>query len=431
MGCFSLKRCLILAGLIVTVFGVMFLTMPTYAKVEFPNGRYEEWSENNIVFYNPDADDSEPVDDCEYETGEVEGVDAADLVWNWLINNGLDGKPEAIAGVLGNIQTESGFNPFIRNGSGCLGIFQECDQKVGLKDYLVSKGIDPDSGSHTSEDVKNAIIAELEFAFINKGSQGYLSSLDKPTNKAGATGARAYADLFLVKYERAVYYDGCGSKCQELEDPGVKQLTSTRLYQGAASRRTNAENFFNQYKDKGGVTGGIQEGQCSDGGQPEFGDPTPGGSEGDADDLIAQYNALTSDQYAMYGITSSNCAGGWKSNCVSFTKWFASKFGGKGTISGVGNGRDAADRLAAMGFPRTNTPGPYTVFSVETGTTMCGDRLCGHTGVILAVTEDGKFITGEAGCSATVSGAYKKVRTMDYFVKGNAKFVTGFSVGGS
>ncbi len=92
----------------------------------------------------------------------------------------------------------------------------------------------------------------------------------------------------------------------------------------------------------------------------------------------------------------SNGIKGVLKNCVSFTKWFVYNY--VNIPSGfeiTGDGGQVVDNMSASGYFKTGTePRPYAVFSYK------NDNY-GHTGIVLGVNDDGTFVVGESGCSAS------------------------------
>ena len=237
------------------------IVLPSFAKVVLPTGRDEEFSQNNILFYNPDGS----TDDCYYSGGGlIEGNSLIEKIWNYIVSANIAGvsdNPAAIAGIIGNMSTETGgtFNPFIQNGGGCTGLIQWCGMNSynsGFRDYMKNKGLDQYYGKSVDEldpeIVDTGLQAELDFLFAN-GSGGvtatnFINNVNVPTNKNGESGAAAYAELFVVTVENA--YETPSTAGQELNDPGVKSIASHTRYQGAASRRNNAVDIYNTYGAK-------------------------------------------------------------------------------------------------------------------------------------------------------------------------------------
>jgi hypothetical protein len=109
-------------------------------------------------------------------------------------------------------------------------------------------------------------------------------------------------------------------------------------------------------------------------------------SEGDA--VLAE---------AFGGGGPGDCGFGKADNCVGFSSYFVWKFTSFKEYAS-GNGIDTAASLAKMtGKKTSNTPTPYSVFSMETGQPE------GHTGVILGIQGD-QVIIGEASCGSNHAG---------------------------
>lgn len=117
-----------------------------------------------------------------------------------------------------------------------------------------------------------------------------------------------------------------------------------------------------------------------------------GMSRANAQKLIDLYNkegdAFLDKKYGDGGGPGS-CGSNHAENCVSFSVYFLNKYT---TFQGYpqGNGADTAARTAEMtGLTTTSTPKPYSIFSFPTSNV-------GHTGVVLAVNNDGSLLIGQA-----------------------------------
>jgi hypothetical protein len=69
------------------------------------------YSGNDILYYDPDDFGS-----CATGGGSLSGVDTKEKVWNYLLQKDL--TPEQAAGIMGNMQAESGINPTRHQGTG-------------------------------------------------------------------------------------------------------------------------------------------------------------------------------------------------------------------------------------------------------------------------------------------------------------------------
>ena len=100
-----------------------------------------------------------------------------------------------------------------------------------------------------------------------------------------------------------------------------------------------------------------------------------------------------------------------KTNCVSFSMWFTKAIAGLSWASG--NGRDVAHAVAEEhNLSEGKEPRPYAIFSVTKGISYCGEALCGHTGIVVAVNGD-EVLTVEAAYPSTP--AYVTKRDRSYF----------------
>ncbi len=140
--------------------------------------------------------------------------------------------------------------------------------------------------------------------------------------------------------------------------------------------------------------------------------PENGGSYSDAKAIMNRYRAIRprnidenpslASKYDISGTTSCRKAPGGSDldNCVAFVKWYIVEYSSTGTSpSRLGNGSQVVSNLIKRGWKNGgHTPKAGAVFSKASGKTMCGDVLCGHTGVVLAI-EGSTVYTGEAGCS--------------------------------
>ena len=312
---------------------------------------YNRYAQNSIYFYDPDGDciPREGGGGGGEGGGEgkiLPGNSRIEKIWNYIAKHapgGISDKPEIIAGILGNMQQESGFDPFIRNNGGCLGLIQWCPLHISFHSQMKSKGYNKYYHKTGTQPVTNdesiidaAIEFELDFLFNSGDWQSFLNGINAPQNKTGASGARAYADLFLIKVERGV--GGSGT----IEDPGVRAIAPSKRYQDAEKRRDYAEEIFNKYGG-GGTGGGGEEGEeedeededlpyCDD--DDDDDDDDDGSEEPEAGNLASYVKAwvwptyrkgtLRTSDYAKYmdneaTYTGATCADGAKGvDCGAF-----------------------------------------------------------------------------------------------------------------
>lgn len=269
--CFLFSSCLILNSI---------LTASVFAEVKLPTGREDEFSENNIVFYNPNGQRNP----CTHQGigGTLDGNGQIEKIWNYITNLNIDGlsnNPAAISGIIANMKQESNLNPFATNSGGCRGLIQWCFFKAGynpefkeiMKDYdqYFNPANNYDLSKIDPKIVDEALLLELDILFKIKPKgtaniSSFIDHLKSPSETTGVAGARAYAELFVVLVGRGVYGQ------DDIEDPAVKNISiklngHVEKYQEAAKRRQYAEEIYKTYTPKAGgnnlvdTTNGIDQ----------------------------------------------------------------------------------------------------------------------------------------------------------------------------
>lgn len=123
----KIKKNFILA----TLTGFLLATFISYAPVNAvndcaipdkvnPNICLDDYfGSNDIIFYDPNAEDCEAPTQTSSSSGTLVGNDNAEKIFTYLVGKGL--TAEQAAGVMGNFQQESGFDPAIRQGGAIAG----------------------------------------------------------------------------------------------------------------------------------------------------------------------------------------------------------------------------------------------------------------------------------------------------------------------
>jgi hypothetical protein len=205
-------------------------------------------------FYNPDGGD------C-YDsagTGVVAGDELTDKVWNYFVTANIPGVSDnaaVIAGIMGNLQAESGFRPFAVGSGGYYGIFQcSLESCAGASEMVGAVNASGGSSYWGTDGAPDAIInkaLKIELDFLSKYGRfetsevGFIPNLDVPSQKT----PEAYAELFLVAVEGAI-------NGEPLEDGGVLNFAQSKYgystYQAASARRTFARQIYDKYGSKTG-----------------------------------------------------------------------------------------------------------------------------------------------------------------------------------
>ncbi len=181
------------------------------------------------------------------------GNDNKEKIWNYLVGD-MGFNDIQAAGIMGNIQQESGFDPKAENpSSGAYGVIQWLgSRKTGLQNFAKEKNLDVSDLS-------------LQLSFMKKELEsGYKDQVLTPL-KAAKTIKEA-ADIWLRHFEIPCVGDSA-------EQCFVAELTETRL--------PNAEKIFQQY------TGTAAPAPGSTG---TDGCPTPGGDSDFSVDGMVIYN---------------------------------------------------------------------------------------------------------------------------------------------
>ncbi|MCL2674815.1 MAG: phage tail tip lysozyme [Defluviitaleaceae bacterium] len=173
-------------------------------------------------------------------------------LWNAIEQAGIKGvsdRPEHIAGIIGNLQSETTmalcpFQQEVKRGAG-LGLMQwSRDRRAMLENYMSNAGVSrydfavemnkhlstycDDAGAHPHELLDKVLAAQIGFMFYELTStweKFYLNFSDHPTNKYDSGGARAYAELFCCLSLRP----GPGD---DIKDPGVIQALKESAFVG-------------------------------------------------------------------------------------------------------------------------------------------------------------------------------------------------------
>ncbi|MDB5177168.1 MAG: phage tail tape measure protein [Candidatus Saccharibacteria bacterium] len=179
-----------------------------------------------------------------------------DQVWSFLKSKGL--SDNAAAGIMGNIQGESGFNPSIANGGGCIGIVQWCDRAGAEKDFAAQKG--------TSWD---CLGTQLEYVWKELDNSSYSDLKDA---LKGDYSPGQMAMFFRSAYERPGYSGPGGATLpfSMIKDGSYKNLSKSQLgeYYGYDD---NADKNYQAYTGKSATPLGSASSSaaCSTSSNPE------------------------------------------------------------------------------------------------------------------------------------------------------------------
>ena len=155
----------------------------------------------------------------------LDGNTKEEQIWNFFKEKGF--SDEQIAGIMGNMQAESGFDPDVENASGHYGLAQWGDsRRTNLEEFAKEKGKEPSD-----------LQTQLEF-YMHELETSEKESYDALKKATSATSA---ADIIREKFER------CGT-------------------QAASKRRNYAVEIFNKYHNKKSDTSDKDKETKNDGG---------------------------------------------------------------------------------------------------------------------------------------------------------------------
>jgi hypothetical protein len=105
------------------IFIVLFTQKIAHAFPTISDEYLQLFDKNKINAVTPCQSDGTSSNSC---VGTLPGSNNEEIVWNYFVEANIDGvsnNPAAIAGIMGNFQQESNFNPFATTGQ-YYGIFQ-------------------------------------------------------------------------------------------------------------------------------------------------------------------------------------------------------------------------------------------------------------------------------------------------------------------
>ncbi|MGK2896586.1 MAG: phage tail tip lysozyme [Candidatus Saccharimonadales bacterium] len=336
---------------------------------------------NGIFYYNGATEEQNDNTTC--NTSSVSGTvnPNAKKIWSWFMSEGM--SEFGAAGIMGNMQVESAFNPFrlqvANEDYDSLTSNSEYNKAFGLvqwdggrrvevlryigddnpeyKKYInLEFGELPDSYKNAPNEIVDAFI-ELELDFIKQESTDGGNRSTVWNKMISAASAEEASDVFEEIFEGSVRKAG-----------GSHSIAAAEIY-------ANFAGSCSTYIGEGGLTEEQARQFMMNYGEDKNGDTTAAINSG-------------------IGTPSSGCSGGLLSNCTSLSAFFASKFSSDSYMGG--DGYATVDNMGKAGVPTGSKPQLYSIFSWSNST-------YGHTGVVLGIHGD-TVIVGHASCSNTGTG---------------------------
>lgn len=372
-----------------TVVAATTVASPAFARVS--SDVLDYYSANDIMYYDPSA--SSAGDICtSVSASNMSPSEIKEYVWSFLTTTG--GLSEvAAAGIMGNIQQESGFRPE------AVEVTTRADKGFGLVQWTFGRR-DAIEAAAAAEG-RSATDLKFQLEYLMRESSGRSGA---PANVNPSTGAISTNPGAAPRYE----YDGTDAMKEWERQAAQTTIEKSTAYWHDAFERSGGDtakineriahaiSYYNMYS-----SGETLSMSCGSGFTRE-----------QADTHIAIYRNLDNGTASSYGL-AVGCHDRLVENCVSYSLYFINKFrkDDEPLITRTGNGGQVASNLINnFGFvDGGHTPKPFAVFSTSSGTTMCGATKCGHTGVVLAVDrERGTVLIGEAGYCSSIGSVSER-----------------------
>lgn len=352
----------------------------------------EFYSNNNIRFYNP----CDEVAECAPISGSLTapapqsltGESNQEKSWNYFTARGL--TQVAAAGVMGNIQEESGFSASVEeaSGGGGLGIIQWTgDRRTKLESAASNAGVN-------LADNDTALLFELNYLWDGEyGSMTWQRQVNAEATVEGDTAIASYNSKFSSQLTESQEGNG-----------------STMVFHALIERSNDVPTAADKYDGVGVLDERIASAQ---GFLEEFGDGTDNNCRISSSGLnweqaVTVAKKLVDDWDGVY------CGGGsikfgfyctWtKGYCTAAAAWMAETTApNPALVPGIPNGVDVADTLIMLNSnvytsvsPDGSNLQPFSVWSFGKGSAS-GQQ--GHTGTIVGIGENGSIITLETNWS--------------------------------
>lgn len=378
-----------------------------YIFYRFAGGNGSDACGDPFGYYSSNPPEQKTANSNTVNQDEVDG-----MIWNILLEHGFSSKQAA--GILGNAMQESALNP-VRVGiydKSYHGLFMwkyeygwnrvnEALKAAGMGKYLIGQYPEIDNSKDIEklipkDDLKKIIEIQLDAA-IKIDDSGWVEEIKKSNSVEEA------AEIFLVLFEKAINGN----------DP-IKYYKNdkyyNKLYQETTKRREYALEFYEKF-------GGASIcGRSSDGGDPLA--------------YLQQYIIDTNKTYGFnYKVPESftlgvalntpnddsptkagSCWGAtFCGQCTAMSGWFVHKMTDY-QLGATGHGGQTASKIAfENGLQTSRTPTTFSIFSYSSGK-------YGHTGVVVAVDDNGGITTVENNSDNYSQSHHLAVRY--YFKKG-------------
>ncbi len=240
----------ILRSILAIFLAVATIQQPVFAKLP-DDDILDFYDQNGIYYYNPVGTLA-----CGSGSTMLPGDTVAEKIWNYMIQKGYNDAQAA--GVLGNAEIESGFEPTRRAENDYWGLFQLMHtpqrdamwaqiEAEGYGEYLSTAYWPAGSVNSIPPDALDALVRIIMDYTFDPNDTRWQTELKNATSPEEA------AEIFLVHYERAFG----GNSAIQYYTPYAGQL-----YQATAQRRDAARKWYDELSGTGTAigTGTTQDG---------------------------------------------------------------------------------------------------------------------------------------------------------------------------
>lgn len=395
----------VIKTVLLCLLSVLFVSFTAQSASALSASRKKEYGYSGIYFYDPDwiaSASSEGLTGC----ASISGGAMTEKIWNGLISIvGL--SEEQAAGVMGNMQAESNFNPAQHEismmpchnkpaSTSCgLGLIQwSFDRRTSMYNYVTS-----------SEPALKSILDDYtKYSNTYVSGEEFLSRLgdDEKANRL------VQLELEVLRDELKNYSEYSGIYSQTTVESAaeffLRHVEKPKDIEGQVSlRQSNARAFYNMYHGSTPAGDGASSGTAS-----SCSLSSGGMNLDEANKLMASYRAeAAKKQVGTLTVLGARvdqpsdgaCKDGTLNNCSAFSQWFVNKY--TSVDSGLYQGSQFAKQLIASGRAEDGGHNPrlYAVMSEGPMTGSAGGYP-NHTGIVLGIDkENNKIIIGEASCS--------------------------------
>jgi hypothetical protein len=256
------------------------------------------------------------------------------------------------------------------------------------------------------ETVNSIVMATMEY--LDQEMTGKYKAVSEDVTAQGLTGTVSAGESIHSALNKL----GSATAAAQLFFTTMEMPGATTFYFAGASHSNRGDKAEEILTMIGGMGGNNSSLACN----PEISSGGMGIVQAKA--FMEAYHDVSN--ITTYNIHNAGCSSAGRSgeagfntlgNCVAFSQYFINRYTSIHS-DGLPDGSRVVDRLISMGFQDGGRqPAVYAVFSISSGSMLCGNHPCGHTGVVLGIDSlNNKIVIGEASCSGFKGGGWYRAR---------------------